>query len=630
MGYYQVKLQRSDALPLPAHPRAYKEGSFAEWCRTRTESGERLAIDLFSGAGGLSLGLEQAGWTVVVSVDHDPRALETHRANFPGLALDLDLGDPTKRAELKDLLRDIEIDLVAGGPPCQPFSRAGRSKIRSLVDSGAREAHDQRKELWQAYLDVVLSVRPRAVLMENVPDMALGDGFAVVRTIVDELEHAGYYTQVRLVDAWKYGVPQHRKRLIVLARLDADDFPWPDEQSVVTLKDAIRDLPPLKADPGGAPLGDRQMQLPVGEELSEFARLMRGEPEGGVLWDHMTRSVRKDDLEVFKMMTSKTLYSDIPKEHRRYKADTFDDKYKRLAWDQASRSITAHIAKDGYWYIHPEEHRTLTVREAARIQTFPDHYRFAGTRSDAFRQIGNAVPPLLGQAAATVLHPVDAKTPRESPSPSRWLAARDQLSAWAAEQRTGRFWFAFPGRDMTPAIAIVVTLLSTGKAQPASIGNVLSPFRAKAKMKSADLDKIIADLGETKSAKSLDRLRPHTRAHKIWGDQNLLAKTLTLLPAESQLFRLLLGEDIMLTSQTSLRVAARVAGNGTDKTNRLTDGRIDLARLIGSGQDAPLRMTALRLIGTTNCLSRDPFCDGCPLAKWCTFAADRPGSSTLF
>ncbi len=106
------------------------------------------------------------------------------------------------------------------------------------------------------------------------------------------------------------------------------------------------------------------------------------------------------------MMDSSTLYGNLPPEKRRYSADTFDDKYKKLDWDSRSRSITAHIAKDGYWYIHPSELRTLTVREAARIQTFPDRFRFAGTRSDAFRQIGNAVPPLLGAAAAAVLQPL--------------------------------------------------------------------------------------------------------------------------------------------------------------------------------------------------------------------------------
>jgi DNA (cytosine-5)-methyltransferase 1 len=128
-----VKLQRSDDLRLAEHPSACTPETFAEWCQQRRDAGERLAVDLFSGAGGLSLGLEAAGWTVAVAVDNDPKALQTHRHNFPGLALSHDLAEPAGRQTLVDLLSQTEIDLVAGGPPCQPFSRAGSSKIRSLV-----------------------------------------------------------------------------------------------------------------------------------------------------------------------------------------------------------------------------------------------------------------------------------------------------------------------------------------------------------------------------------------------------------------------------------------------------------------------------------------------------------------
>src|SRR5215216_4670780 len=140
-----------------------------------------LAIDLFSGAGGLSLGLERAGCRVALAVDIDEWALETHAHNFEGLALRLDLGDPGIRDGLVALLEGIDVDLVAGGPPCQPYSRAGRSKIRSLVESGVRDPRDHRSELWRAFLDIAERVRPRAVLMENVPDVALGDDLTVVR-----------------------------------------------------------------------------------------------------------------------------------------------------------------------------------------------------------------------------------------------------------------------------------------------------------------------------------------------------------------------------------------------------------------------------------------------------------------
>ena len=613
---YGVKLHRSDILSLPVHTGACTEETFAEWCRQKVDSGFRLAADLFAGAGGLSLGIEQAGWVVAASVDSDVRAVETHRAAFPGLVLDADLGSAEGRAHVVDILNEVAIDLIAGGPPCQPFSRAGRSKIRSLVEEGTRSPDDDRKELWRAFLDIVLKIRPRAALMENVPDMALGDDFLVVRTIVDELEGVGYYTQVRLVDAWKYGVPQHRKRLMILARRDVAKFQWPDVQPQVSLRDAIGDLPVL---PDDNPVGTRDLPYTEPDRLSEFAALMRKSAESGAIWDHMTRPVRADDRDVFRRMDSRTLYSDIPASLRRYKAETFDDKYKRLGWDDLSRSITAHIAKDGYWYIHPEQQRTLTVREAARIQTFPDHYRFAGTRSDAFRQIGNAVPPRLGEAAAQALAPdAGVTTPASAHPQSQWHEARQHLTDWAHQQRRGPSWFSFPGPDVTPAVAVVVAILSSGRAQLGDLARALDLIRGCGKLTSRDLSDLSDALSGVRSARRLAHLRCLTRRQKIWREPDKLAQELQLLPAEKALLRLLAGQDVMLVSQSSFRVAARVAGTESGEINRLTDGRVDLARLVGAGREALLRMAALRVIGMTLCLPKERHCDTCPLAQWCS------------
>ncbi|RVX44930.1 DNA (cytosine-5)-methyltransferase 1 [Nonomuraea polychroma] len=630
MSFYGVKLHRSDILQLPVPEDACSEETFAEWCAKRLAAGERLAVDLFSGAGGLSLGVEEAGWTVAAAVDYDQRALETHRANFPGLSLAIDLSDIEARAKLVELLKRTTIDLVAGGPPCQPFSRAGRSKIRSLVEAG-RDPHDARKELWRAFLEVVIAIKPRAVLMENVPDMALGDDFQVVRKIVEDLEDAGYYSDVRFVDAWKYGVPQHRKRLIVLARNDHHEFPWPEPGAKVTVRDAIIDLPPLPED---YPVGDRLMSYEGAERASGFAQRMRSSPEldAGIVWDHMTRPVRPDDLEIFKLMDHKTLYSAIPAELRRYKADTFNDKYKRLDWNDLSRSITAHIAKDGYWYIHPEQHRTITVREAARIQTFPDHFRFAGTRSDAFRQIGNAVPPELGKAAAHAINPENTQQATLFSSPNRWALLHKALSDWAMEQRQGENWFNFPGPEVTPAVAVVVTLLSLGgRLDIRGLAQVIEPFKGLKKLTQKEYRTLLKAVDDPRVERRLERLSKLTAMRNVWNDPADLAEELDLPPAEESLLTLLSNHDIMLTSQLSLRVAARVAGSKSDQTNRLTDGRVDLARLIGGGEAAPLRMAALRLLGTTTCLPQEPLCMTCPLFNMCVFAKqERPGTSTLW
>ncbi|HUZ54195.1 MAG TPA: DNA cytosine methyltransferase [Streptosporangiaceae bacterium] len=619
MAQYGVRLQRSDALKLSAHPEGPTVRTLPTWCDKQRADGRPIAVDLFSGAGGLSAGVEAAGWVIAAAVDHDPRALETHRHNFPGLALDLDLGEQAARETFSKLFKDIPVDLVAGGPPCQPFSRAGRSKIRSLVEAGARDAVDHRRELWSAFLDMALRLEPRAILMENVPDMALGDGFRVIRTMVDSLEKVGYATKVQLTDAWRFGVPQHRKRLILLARRDGHGFSWPAEQpAITTLRDSIGDLPKL-----GATTGAREMAYVAARELSAFGVRMREGATLGVLHDHMTRAVRADDLEVFQLMDSKTLYSSIPEHLRRYKADSFDDKYKRLDWDDVSRSITAHIAKDGYWYIHPGEHRTLTVREAARIQTFPDAFRFSGGRSDAFRQIGNAVPPLLGEAAALALVP---RCGASESKPTNWLAARKKLTKWAEKQRSAAYWFMLPGPAVTPPVALAAAVTSGARIDVHRVGDALSRLRGLAELSKATLDSAKEPIEGTKAGQAMDRLRPLLRRKKAWLEPDLLPELVGLKPAEQEIFSMLQGQDVLLRSQGVLRIAARVAGSKSAETNRLTDGRINLSRLVGSGQDAALRMGALRLLAVTHCTIDESDCGACPLAPWCRSARRVPAA----
>jgi DNA (cytosine-5)-methyltransferase 1 len=613
---YGVKLRRSDDLALPPHPDSCTPETVADWAATRRRAGARLAVDLFAGAGGLSLGLQDAGWTVAAAVDTDPKSVATHRHNFPGLAMSCDLGDRNARNRLvRDLNKIGPIDLLAGGPPCQPFSRAGRSKIRSLVRDGQRDENDLRRELWRAFLHVALRLKPRAVLMENVPDMALGDQFRAVRTMIEELENAGYYTQLRLVDAWLHGVPQHRKRLILLARNDADEFPWPDTVARTTLRDAIGDLPELVGDVGARDTGYQQP-----DALPAFARRMRRDAEANVVHDHMTRPVRDDDRQIFSMMDSRTLYAHIPEELRRYTADTFDDKYKRLDWDDISRSITAHIAKDGYWYIHPGQPRTLTVREAARIQTFPDRFRFAGTRSDAFRQIGNAVPPLLGTAAATALTPQEPTHPQTAQRPrSEARLARQALARWAKQQRDGTYWYMFPGPGVTIPVAAAAALLTVRPHEVTTTSAALAVARGHHHLDVDDLLAVEMALSTNAARRAVRRLEPLTHADpQAWtAPPEEIAATLRLQSAQTDVFLMLTGHDVMLDNQSAIRVAARVAGSTSDSINRLTDGRTDLARLVGSGPDAPLRMAAVRAIGATICKEAATDCDSCPLARWC-------------
>lgn len=622
MSTYGVKLQRSDDLRLVARTDGCTVETFSGWCRDRVTEGAKLAVDLFCGAGGLSHGVTGAGWTVAAAVDHDPKALDSHRANFPGVALDVDMADGRGRDGLVTLLQQAQIDLVAGGPPCQPFSRAGRSKIRSLVNAGVREPVDPRKELWRTFIDVVTKIRPRVVLMENVPDMAFGDDFFVIRTIVNMLETTGYRTQVRLIDAWRYGVPQHRQRLILLARLDSGSFAWPDENpTFTTLREAIGDLPQV-----GLGTGSRQMEYVEGQELGVFARRMRRDAEPGVVHDHMTRPVRDDDRIVFRQMTPQTLYSDIAPELRRYKAETFDDKYKRLDWAERSRSITAHIAKDGYWYIHPEEHRTLTVREAARIQTFPDDIRFAGTRSDAFRQIGNAVPPLLGEAAARALLPPEGDAASHTQArltdqrDRDWAPVRQALAEWASRQIQDGDWYLFPSKDLLPAATALVAMMG---GQP-GFGQTFDVLRGQETLTRDLVDAAVVIRPTRRLVAASNRLAPVIDQPGIGSDPEQVADRIQLRPAETELFRLLVGEDRLVANQTAVRVAARVLGRDDDTANLRTTGRLDLSLLVGSGDHAPLRMAAIRLIGMTACRARrqETVCVQCPLREWCASSPD--------
>jgi len=439
-----------------------------------------------------------------------------------------------------------------------------------------------------------------------VPDMGLGDDFHVIRGMIDSLEGAGYETQLRLADAWKVGVPQHRQRLLLLARNDQRAFGQPESVSPVDLEASIGDLPALNGTQGR-----RELPYEASSRQGWFMKRIREGAEIGVIYDHMTRAVRDDDLVVFRMMTPTTLYSDIPVHLRRYRADSFDDKYKRLDAKGLSRSITAHIAKDGYWYIHPTEDRTLTVREAARIQTFPDRFRFAGTRTDAFRQIGNAVPPLLSQAHVGALR---ATTPQEA-NDDRWIDARNELAAWA-RLKSSAHWCAFPGSSVTPPVALVVAVLSKRKLDWGLIEETARPFRGLPYFDCSPYEEALETLPDRSKA-ALTPIVPFMWRRRVWADSDEVVRVAGLGPSQQRLFRLLLGEDVMLQSNQVFRVAARVFDRSGGESNRLTEGRLRLARLIGGGPDAPMRMAAVRLIGDTLCGTSASSCGTCPLCQVC-------------
>jgi len=610
-----VKIRRSAPLRLSHHPDSPGTANWRSWALRQEKP---RAVDLFCGCGGLSHGLELAGYQVVLAVDNDPWALETHRHNFPGAALELDLSDPKQIKGLIGMLRRVPIDLIASGPPCQPFSRAGRAKIRSLIESGVRSEDDARAHLWRSFLEVVKGVRPTAAFMENVPDLALGDDLATVRLIRSELREAGYEVHTRLMGAWRYGVPQHRQRLILVALRDGRPFEWPKEKQKVTLRDAIGDLPRLRGTTGKPVMRAALPQTP----FQKRARIGLG-CDKGVVWDHVTRPVRPDDLAAFRLMEPGTLYSELPKSLRRYRSDIFNDKYNRLDWNHYSRAITAHIAKDGYWYIHPQENRTLTVREAARIQTFPDRFRFAGSRNVAFRQIGNAVPPFLAEAIARKILVAAQSSPLPKAARPSWKSERirDFLIQWRGRDRrrapwrhSGNTWAAFAGSILMPR----------SKAEEQFLRDFIARFPSY-----EDLGRRgtrgLSRIAPKRMRRDISRLARAARCFlKNQGDglaDSAWIDRCGLSSAQVQRLRIMfLGEDGLLASRQTMRVAWRLIGRSGDFMKRVSEGKFRLAELVGSGKNASRVNGALNALGTAICTASNPRCADCPLNSLCASA----------
>lgn len=329
------------------------------------------AIDLFCGAGGFSLGLRRAGFTVLGALDNDSRAVETYEHNFGPIVFNAD----ARTFDMSQLVSDIAEPptLVAGGPPCQGFS---------LQRRGTRQ--DERNSLVQVFLDKSLALRPKFFVIENVLGLVSKHGREFQRYVEDTATAAGYLCHTAKLNAADFGVPQIRWRaLIVGERLDDSKayfrFPTPgfDKKSYVTVRQALSDLPSPPEDGSGHPRIFNHFRESKLSKLNR-ERIMHV-PEGG----------GREDLPS---------HLELPC-HVNNRSHRHLDTYGRLAWNKPSVTITARF--DSFTrgrFGHPSEHRSLTLREGARLQSFPDTFRFFGNREEVARQIGNAVPPLLAEA----------------------------------------------------------------------------------------------------------------------------------------------------------------------------------------------------------------------------------------
>ena len=581
-------------------------------------------MDLFSGAGGLSLGLEKAGFSVVAAVDADPVAMETHAANIQGLTWVGDLSNPD------DFLRQLEewginsIDLLAGGPPCQPFSRAGAAKIGHLVRVGVRRSHDERADLWRSFFAVMDQVKPRAVLFENVPDFTSAQGGALLIALTDELKARDYDPHVRVLNAWDHGVPQHRSRLFVVGVPVGTTFKWPSGNGdLPTLWQAIGDLPTVEAS-----VRD-EVQMYHGKPESGLAQKLREELTDGesqLIRDHITRAVRVDDAEIYRFLGEGDKYIDVPESLRRYRSDIFRDKYFRLSCGELSRTITAHIAKDGYWYIHPRQDRTLSIREAARIQTFPDRFRFAGHPSNRYRQIGNAVPPMLASTiGSSVYEALESESSGEEKSVGNGIFSenfRDDLLAWF---RLNRREFTWRDVELNPwQILMLEMCLHRTRAEQVervaerliSYGETPTSFLANLELLKPDLE----TLGLRWRIDNLIAAATHIRDELFDRVPDGWQELMTIPGVGDYIASAVLcfafGRASVLMDTNTKRIARRVIGEGSKHPD--WELRLQLHELSGHrGTDMQWNQALLDL-GAMVCRARKPACGQCPVQKHCS------------
>lgn len=387
--------------------------------RKANDSRPLTYLDLFSGCGGFSLGLEWAGLKCLAAIDFNESAIGTYRANNPSvphaLVKDLTKFPPTA---LSKLLGKTSVDVIVGGPPCQGFSKA---RHVDGANHGERLVDDPRRHLYREFLKYVSHFQPSMFVMENVPGIRSAVGGEFFTKVQVESRKLGYRVIPYEVKAWRFGVPQKRVRQLLIgtqsqlpvfvpewlllpthgepASYNGESLPPP-----VTLGEAIGDLPEIEAGDERI-LRDYDLQLRR-SHIQKYGKSFICDvlqcDQSKVLSGHAARPHSARDLRDFARLregeTSKEAIERGVKMEFPYNRDSFKDRYTRQHRNELCSTIVAHLKKDGLMFIHPTQLRSLTPREAARIQTFPDTFVFPAERTNAFEQIGNAVPPLVGKA----------------------------------------------------------------------------------------------------------------------------------------------------------------------------------------------------------------------------------------
>lgn len=339
---------------------------------------KKYMIDLFSGCGGLSFGFEQAGFECIVGVDSDKPALETFKYNHPNAsAMHLDLSKEESITEIISKIDNRKINLIVAGPPCQGFSL-----------SGNRDETDKRNILFYSVFKLAASIKPKYIVIENVPGIATLYKGKAREAILEEFERLGYTCSEKILYAPDYGVPQIRKRMFFVGVLGDKVFEFPEpthhKANYLTCWDAISDLPSLENDVGS------QVANYLSEPLTIYQDQMRDGAEK--LFNHVGTNHSSLVVSVIKQVPEGGNHKDLPEGVGTSRK--FNEAWTRYHSEKPSKTIdTGHRN-----HFHYKWHRVPTARENARLQSFPDSFRFLGSKTQQEKQVGNAVPPRLGYA----------------------------------------------------------------------------------------------------------------------------------------------------------------------------------------------------------------------------------------
>lgn len=334
-------------------------------------------LDLFCGCGGLSLGFEKAGYNVLLGIDVWEDALTTYKYNHKNsevLCADLSTLLPE---EVNKKIKGEKVDVIIGGPPCQGFSVAGKRIIE-----------DKRNELYKSFVKMVSYFKPKAFVLENVPNiLTMGNGI-IKNAIVNDFESLGYTVVTKVLMASNYGVPQNRRRAIFVGMLDGKtyEYPEPTVNEPITCWDAISDLPDYSV---------KDDNPYTAGPLSEYQKLMRKNSNG--IHNHEITDHNDKTKEIIAMVPDGGNYKDLPIELQQTRK-------VHIAWTRLNSKKPSITIDTGHrHHFHYSYNRIPTVRESARIQSFPDDFIFLCSRTSQFKQVGNAVPPLMAKAIAEQL-----------------------------------------------------------------------------------------------------------------------------------------------------------------------------------------------------------------------------------